>query len=990
MRPATRAAARPRDTPIAHRVAAALATLLTLLLVAPPAPALADGPGFHPTRPGDSRWILMIPNLIYRTWHSTGKDDSTYGYPDDILYGRNVSTAFVPAVWEGKTLCITVASINKGEAKEVRDRQNRLLFEKNTNTAVIQLLLFDPAVGPGKNPFQLVGWNLQPLTYTDPSTKAQVPVDWSVRPTAATRAAAASLTWNVVKDSLDNPGAEATIRAKQRDGLLHGESLAAYVAEHIRALAALHGQQFPVPKGPPGSPPGVREMATKVSTERFPCPNCRPQLANRVMFPAATAVAYAFEESERDLEGKLSEQAREFRKTKVIPDDRVELTGVRPLERPGRPPAPSSAVARQALPARLAGAATALEPAPAPGATAVPTPGGIDFSTLELRYLADPGPRKDQGVRYAFSAASAPADRNVDAGPAAAVQASDSFFVWLQLSPDKFWVNLNPEEPDRIVDPQLGTTDAGRILLQADLRMKKTVANLIHPDSALGQKFWATLSGGSERTSCLSFRQWISPAPATVREDGDGLYIVDAPLTVQLESEFLKSAQSGGCPPADQTRQEAAYRSLILPKIRSAVNTAPEYAELRRVYLSRVAAEWYRNRSARQATSFGDMIDRGDVSAWPARRPWSPRTVFDQYVKSYTKGEFHVTHKHRDGDYLITDTYLYGGVDFSAVTFTELDATAFQGRARDLGTVVQTAMTRPAADHQNKIWLGAVTSAAKPPGRTTEPSGSSIWTGRRWPAAGILLIAGALVLLVLFRRRLFPRATGEHVIIINQPAVERGVRTVISVPGHPRLTVNIPPGARDGSLLRLPGKAGPGDRDDLFVRVRVASRRRWGSPRFAIGGLAALMLVSGAAIVMATTGDDSVPPAPVAVMRIPEPVVLRSPGTQPHTVSSEYAPPKPTPTEAPEPEPEPRRTGFTAGTCLAGKKPKGSLATLNEKLTPVSCGSRAAAFKVIKTFLGTSDLDRCNAVRRTQYAYFERLTINGAPVNEFVYCMIGV
>lgn len=72
-------------------------------------------------------------------------------------------------------------------------------------------------------------------------------------------------------------------------------------------------------------------------------------------------------------------------------------------------------------------------------------------------------------------------DQHLEAGRTAAVQASDAFFVWLSLSPDKFWVNLNPEEPDRIIDAQLGTTDVGRILLQADLQCGYTSLSLAAP-----------------------------------------------------------------------------------------------------------------------------------------------------------------------------------------------------------------------------------------------------------------------------------------------------------------------------------------------------------------------------------------------------------------------------------------------------------------------------------------------------------------------------
>ncbi|WP_033407722.1 hypothetical protein [Nonomuraea coxensis] len=271
--------------------------------------------------------------------------------------------------------------------------------------------------------------------------------------------------------------------------------------------------------------------------------------------------------------------------------------------------------------------------------------GGVDFSALELRYFADAGTDDPAGIRYGFTPAEAGVKRaGGEPAPGAAAgfrvtrQASDAFFVWLALPAHKFTVNLNPSEPGRIIDADFGTTDAGRILLEADLHMKKTVARLIHPDTALGRRFW-----DGTRGRCLVFRQWIVPAPASVHERGDELYILDAPLEVKLESEHLPASPPGGelgkgCAgqsAADGERAERVFRSLILPRVQRAVNTAPEYAALRRVYLSRVAAEWYRERSRTGRTTYASLVDKGDVRRWRSRQEWSPRQVFDAYVRSY-------------------------------------------------------------------------------------------------------------------------------------------------------------------------------------------------------------------------------------------------------------------------------------------------------------------------------------------------------------------
>lgn len=340
--------------------------------------------------------------------------------------------------------------------------------------------------------------------------------------------------------------------------------------------------------------------------------------------------------------------------------------------------------------------------------------GGIDFSTMELRYLADPG--DGSGLQYSFSADLNPLKGDIrrSTGIAAATRSSDAFFVWLSLDPSDFWVNLNPTEPDRIVDDQLGRTDAGRILLEADLRMKQTVGKLIHPHTTLGRRYWNSLQG-----DCMSARNWITPAPASVHQDGDKLYILDAPLDVKMETQYL--SELGGsdttrtCPQQDQATEEhneELYRSLILPRLKDAINTAPEYADLRRVHLARVAAEWYRERSRTKDTTYGELIDTGDITDWRTTDDWTPTDTFDKYVDSYTEGEFDVTDKTADG----AKNYVYGGVDLTRISLRQVPDDRFDADFGTLPQGVDRSLRTPSAvgADDDTVWLGAPTPARRP------------------------------------------------------------------------------------------------------------------------------------------------------------------------------------------------------------------------------------------------------------------------------------
>ncbi|MEV6495463.1 hypothetical protein AB0M20_43630, partial [Actinoplanes sp. NPDC051633] len=338
--------------------------------------------------------------------------------------------------------------------------------------------------------------------------------------------------------------------------------------------------------------------------------------------------------------------------------------------------------------------------------------------------------------------------------------AADSFFTWLALPPESFTVNLNPDDPDDIMDEDLGRTEAGRVLLDADFQMKKTVAKLIHPDAPTGKQFWSDLRG---ETPCISMRQWIVPRPAVVREQGNELFILDAPLEVKMETEYFRTRtrDSEGCPghsTAETRHNETVYRVSVLSEVQKAVNEAPEYADLRRVYASRVAAQWYRERSERserKPTVYGDLIDSGDVSAWPLRGKWTPMDTWKRFVKSYKDGEFRVRRTTREGTMMVSRLYVYGGVDFSDIPERPLSRADFTGKRPAMDTTVKGARALPVAEAGGgPMWFGG-RSSERPEWAPIPPPGSPLgrpvfWAATAGPAVLWMIVAG---LLLTLRRR---------------------------------------------------------------------------------------------------------------------------------------------------------------------------------------------------------------------------------------------
>ncbi|MGC9668495.1 LPXTG cell wall anchor domain-containing protein [Planosporangium sp. 12N6] len=323
-------------------------------------------------------------------------------------------------------------------------------------------------------------------------------------------------------------------------------------------------------------------------------------------------------------------------------------------------------------------------------------PGGIDFSTMQLRYVSDSG-----GLQYSFEANDIE-DATTEpsfGGMQAAQLSSDALFTWLALPSSSFWVNLNPDTPDQIIDPVFATTDAGRVLLQADLALKTTHVQLLNPDTALGAQFWDAVHFNTPTVPCLPLRLWITAGPASVRDDNGQLYILDAPLKVNAEFFKVQNWPDGTakCEQTDAQSAEnvATYQKIILPAMEQAVNTRPEYADLRRVYMSRVAAEWLRQRAAQHPNAVSAIIGSGDVSRWPVRTPWKPSDVYNQYIQSIKDGiaTYHRTVK--DGTETIDVTLVFGGVDFDKAPQQPVSGTVFKQQAPMLPATVTSSTSTP-------------------------------------------------------------------------------------------------------------------------------------------------------------------------------------------------------------------------------------------------------------------------------------------------------
>ena len=132
--------------------------------------------------------------------------------------------------------------------------------------------------------------------------------------------------------------------------------------------------------------------------------------------------------------------------------------------------------------------------------------------------------------------------------------------------------------------------------------------------------------------------------------------------------------------PTNPEPSMAVYRDLLLPELNKAVNEAPEFKDLRRAYLSRVAAEWYRDRMTADGRAEEAGIDSNDVTALEREDDWNPTDVFNQYLKELSATKYELPNG---------VTVTTGGVDFTQpVKTTKVSDTTFKEQHATLPTTV--------------------------------------------------------------------------------------------------------------------------------------------------------------------------------------------------------------------------------------------------------------------------------------------------------------
>ncbi|MDO8748326.1 MAG: hypothetical protein Q7J72_04320 [Candidatus Omnitrophota bacterium] len=267
----------------------------------------------------------------------------------------------------------------------------------------------------------------------------------------------------------------------------------------------------------------------------------------------------------------------------------------------------------------------------------------------------------------------------------------DYFKIGLSLPNDKFWVNLRPDSEDQIIDDELAKTDLGRVMLEADLKLKQDTALFTSPQTPQGKEYWnklykraGELFGTENITIPTLTRPWIVPGEIILRESADsannasGAYIYKANLKVMLEEDYLKNSNqkpvtgnqiySFTDPRLKELNQYSTQliRELILPKLTQKVNSSKDYANLRQVYFSLILARWFKETFKSSPQAQGDylkLINSHNLTNLTSKQAWDKTTYFNTYQKSFKEGEYNLSEPIYTPTGQAIRRYMSGGVN---------------------------------------------------------------------------------------------------------------------------------------------------------------------------------------------------------------------------------------------------------------------------------------------------------------------------------------
>ncbi len=270
------------------------------------------------------------------------------------------------------------------------------------------------------------------------------------------------------------------------------------------------------------------------------------------------------------------------------------------------------------------------------------------------------------------------------------------FLAALTVPEDELWVNLSPNEPDRIIPDGLGDTAMGRDMLAQDYLLKQLTASMMYPEDELGEEFWARVYerayeefGTTDIPTNTFNKVWIVPEKATVyeHEEDASAYVVKNHLKVMLEEDYeaLEHADRRGLihqtqdkgmikhAPTNLNITTSIIREILIPEIEREVNEGKHFANLRQIFNSLILATWYKQ-NLKQSLLGQVYVDQNKTKGVDIQDKDITQKIYNQYLEAFRKGVYDIIKEDYDAstNQVIPRKYFSGGVlgqiDFATVT----------------------------------------------------------------------------------------------------------------------------------------------------------------------------------------------------------------------------------------------------------------------------------------------------------------------------------
>ncbi len=251
------------------------------------------------------------------------------------------------------------------------------------------------------------------------------------------------------------------------------------------------------------------------------------------------------------------------------------------------------------------------------------------------------------------------------------------FLAALTIPEKDMWVNLSPDEPDRIIADAFGDTEMGRDMLAEDYVLKHVSASLLHPEEETGRRFWTALGqaglAAEQGADQVTPKVWIVPAEAQVYVDGPRVFVTRARLRVMMDGEYRGKTKPGSeGVSADHSGRGTVLRDVLVPALEHEVNEGPRFRRLRQIYHALILAAWYK-RHLRQGILGARYVDQGLVAGVQFTDDEDTTKIYEGYLEALREGVYSLIREEYDAERgeVVPRKYFSGGVAMDMAMLTE-------------------------------------------------------------------------------------------------------------------------------------------------------------------------------------------------------------------------------------------------------------------------------------------------------------------------------